>query len=223
LYIYSKNQEYGRKGKKVTAEVVKHPLVQHKLSLLRDHKTKPSDFRRTLEEITAIIFVYASQHLSVKVSTISTPLATSKCHTLEDTVLLVPILRAGLGMLNPILKLVPNARVEFMGLRRDEATLEPIQYYTHLTDSCSAASAFILDPMVATGGSVLHTARILKGNGLVQVTIVSVITSSHAVKRLEKSEENVRIYAASIDPELNKHGFIIPGLGDAGDRIYNTF
>jgi len=207
----------------VTAEVVHHPLVQHKLSLLRDQKTPPGDFRRILEEITTILFIQASQHLTLKPTTVSTPLATSNCKMLKDTVLLIPILRAGLGMLTPILRLVPNARVEFMGLRRDEKTLEPIQYYTHLTDSHSDTSAFILDPMVATGGSVLYTARTLKSNGLGEVTIISVITSTHAVKRLEKTGENLRIYTASIDPELNKRGFIIPGLGDAGDRIYNTF
>lgn len=209
--------------KKMTVETVNHPLVQHKLSLLRDQKTPSGDFRRILEEITTILFIHASKDLSLKTASISTPMDTSKCQLLDDTVVLVPILRAGLGMLNPILRLVPDARVEFMGLRRDESTLEPIQYYTHLTDSHSGASVFILDPMVATGGSVLHTARTLKKNGLVQVKIISVITSSHAVKRLENTAEEVRLYTASIDPELNKHGFIIPGLGDAGDRIYNTF
>ncbi|HUT65285.1 MAG TPA: uracil phosphoribosyltransferase [Spirochaetota bacterium] len=207
----------------MTVETVNHPLVQHKLSLLRDQKTPSGDFRRILEEITTILFIHASKDLSLKTASISTPMDTSKCQLLDDTVVLVPILRAGLGMLNPILRLVPDARVEFMGLRRDESTLEPIQYYTHLTDSHSGASVFVLDPMVATGGSVLHTARILKENGLVQVKIISVITSSHAVKRLENTAEEVRLYTASVDPELNKHGFIIPGLGDAGDRIYNTF
>jgi len=209
--------------KNMTVETVNHPLVQHKLSLLRDQKTPSGDFRRILEEITTILFIHASKDLSLKTASISTPMDTSKCQLLDDTVVLVPILRAGLGMLNPILRLVPDARVEFMGLRRDESTLEPIQYYTHLTDSHSEASVFVLDPMVATGGSVLHTARALKKNGLVQVKIISVITSSHAVKRLENTAEEVRLYTASIDPELNKHGFIIPGLGDAGDRIYNTF
>lgn len=212
-----------KERKNMTIETVNHPLVQHKLSLLRDQKTPSGDFRRILEEITTILFIHASKDLSLKTASISTPMDTSKCQLLDDTVVLVPILRAGLGMLNPILRLVPDARVEFMGLRRDESTLEPIQYYTHLTDSHSGASVFVLDPMVATGGSVLHTARTLKKNGLVQVKIISVITSSHAVKRLENTAEEVRLYTASVDPELNKHGFIIPGLGDAGDRIYNTF
>ncbi len=207
----------------MTVETIDHPLAQHKLSGLRDKDTKPADFRRILEEITVILFTYASQNLPLTDAVVTTPLATSRCRKLKDDLLLVPILRAGLGMLTPILKLVPNARVEFMGLRRDESTLEPIQYYSHLTEKDSVTHAFILDPMVATGGSVLYTARSIKRNGLIHVTIVSVLTSARAASRLEKEGGDERLYTACIDPELNERGFIIPGLGDAGDRIYATF
>ncbi|MBN2322661.1 MAG: uracil phosphoribosyltransferase [Spirochaetes bacterium] len=207
----------------MTVEIVDHPLVQHKLSRLRDKGTPPADFRRILGEITLILFTYASRHLPLTDTVVNTPLAKSGSRILKDDLLLVPILRAGLGMLTPILSLVPNARVEFMGLRRDESTLEPIQYYSHLTEKNSEMYAFILDPMVATGGSVLYTARSMRQNGLLHVTIVSVLTSQSAASRLEKESGDERLYTACIDPELNERGFIVPGLGDAGDRIYATF
>ena len=207
----------------MTVEIIDHPLVQHKLASLRDVRTSPADFRKILEEISVILFTYASRNLTLKDVVVNTPLAESRCRKLKDTVLLVPILRAGLGMLTPIMHLVPNARVEFMGLRRDESTLEPVQYYTHVSEKDRETHAFILDPMVATGGSVLYTARSLRKNGLVHVTILSVLTSAHAAERLGKEKGGERLFTACIDPELNAHGFIVPGLGDAGDRIYATF
>lgn len=204
------------------AEMIRHPLVQHKLTYLRKVQTKPRDFRKILEEITTIVFIYATEQLSLKKATVDTPFKRTDTHILNESILLVPILRAGLGMLGPILTLTPDARVEFIGLRRDEKTLEPIQYYSHFSSSHPDTIAFILDPMVATGGSVLYTVECLRSAGLNNFSILSIIASLHAVQRIE-NEKSVKLFTASIDPDLNTKGFIVPGLGDAGDRIYDTF
>jgi uracil phosphoribosyltransferase len=209
-------------GAPLKAAMIHHPLVQHKLTHLRKLQTKPRDFRKILEEITTIVFIYATEHLSLKKSTVDTPLKRTDTRILNESILLVPILRAGLGMLNPILTLIPDARVEFMGLRRDEKTLEPIQYYSHFSSSHSDTTTFILDPMVATGGSVLYTVECLRSSGLNNIAIVSIITSQHAIQRIE-NEKEVKLFTAAVDPDLNMKGFIVPGLGDAGDRIYDTF
>jgi uracil phosphoribosyltransferase len=209
-------------GALLKAEMIRHPLVQHKLTYLRKVETKPRDFRKILEEITSIVFIYATEQLSLKKVSVNTPLKHTDTYILNESILLVPILRAGLGMLGPILSLVPDARVEFIGLRRDEETLEPVQYYSHFSSSHPDTIAFILDPMVATGGSVLYTAECLKSVGLNKITIVSIITSQNAVQRLE-NEKGINFFTAAVDPDLNTKGFIVPGLGDAGDRIYDTF
>ncbi|UCB47019.1 MAG: uracil phosphoribosyltransferase [Spirochaetota bacterium] len=203
-------------------EVINHPLVQHKLTYLRKSETKPRDFRKLLEEITNIVFIYATEHLSLKKITIDTPLERTVTCILDETILLVPILRAGVGMLNPILSLAPDARVEFIGLRRDEKTLEPIQYYSHFSSSHPDTTTFILDPMIATGGSALYTFECLSSAGLQNISIVSIITSQHAAQSIEK-KKGLQLFTASVDPELNGKGYIVPGLGDAGDRIYDTF
>jgi uracil phosphoribosyltransferase len=203
-------------------EIVDHPLVQHKLTYLRKTETKPRDFRKLLEEITSIVFIYATEHLSLKKITIDTPLKRTDTCILDETILLVPIMRAGVGMLSPILSHAPDARVEFIGLRRDEETLKPVQYYSHFSSSHPDTTTFILDPMIATGGSALYTVECLSEAGLRNISIVSIITSQHAAQRLEK-KKGFKLFTASVDPELNSKGYIVPGLGDAGDRIYDTF
>lgn len=205
------------------AKIIEHPIVQHKLTLLRDKHLLPSNFRKILEDITCIIFTYATEGLHINTITVDTPFETTKSLILKDRCLVVPILRAGLGMLNPILSFLPDIRVEFIGLERDESTLKPIDYYSNLSEIRSNTPVFILDPMIATGATVSYTINLLKSKGAKRISIITLISTPQALDIIQREHNNVQVFTASVDRELNKKGYILPGLGDAGDRIYGTF
>ncbi len=207
----------------VKVEVVDHPLAQHKLTLLRKEETSPWEFRRILEEVTYILFTKATEELSLTKVQIKTPLESTESYLLKNKIIVVPILRAGLGMLNPILALIPDIRVEFVGVKRDETSLKPEEYYAQLPRIDPDTVNIVIDPMLATGGSMVHTIHCLSAQGARNFIVITLITTPEAIDNLKKEEEDIRLFTASVDRELNHRGFIMPGLGDAGDRLFGTF
>ena len=203
--------------------MVDHPLAQHKLTLLRKEETSPWEFRRILEEITYILFTKATEGLSLTKVRIKTPMESAESYLLKNRIIVVPILRAGLGMLNPILSLIPDIRVEFVGVKRDEASLKPEEYYAQLPRIDPDTVNFVIDPMLATGGSMAHTIHCLRAQGGRNFIVITLITAPEAIDNLKKEEEDIRLFTASVDRQLNQRGFIMPGLGDAGDRLFGTF
>jgi len=204
-------------------KIIKHPLAQRSLTILRKNKTNYEDFRYNLEKITYFMLTYATEKLHTKTIKINTPLEETNGIETYNNFLIVPILRAGLGMLNPFLLLLPNPRVSFIGLKRDEDNLKPVEYYSNLPEIEKNVVVFILDPMLATGGSILHSIKLLKSKGADTIFVVSIITAPCAVNAIEKEFKDIILITASIDRELNTNGYILPGLGDAGDRTFGTF
>jgi uracil phosphoribosyltransferase len=202
--------------------LLKHPLLTHKLTLLRRKDTDTKDFRETLAEIAGLMAYEITRDLPVKNITIETPLG--KCHTqqLAMEVVLVPVLRAGLGMVEGISNLIPSARIGHIGMYRDHKTLEPMTYYSKFPDNLSEAMVMILDPMLATGGSSTAAIQILKDNGAKSIKLVCIVGAPEGVERIKKDHPDVQIYLAGLDDKLNDMGYIVPGLGDAGDRIFGT-
>jgi uracil phosphoribosyltransferase len=203
--------------------VVDHPLVQHKLAILRDKNTGSKDFRELMEEVSMLMAYEAMRDLELDPVTIETPLATMTAHMLSGKKLaLVAILRAGLIMVDGILKLVPAARVGHIGLYRDPQTLNPVEYYAKLPEDIGGRRIFLTDPMLATAGSAVHAIELLKKRGATQIKLMSIIAAPEGVARVQKAHPDVDIVVAAVDDHLNDHGYIVPGLGDAGDRIYGT-
>ena len=202
--------------------VLKHPLITHKLTQLRRKETGTKDFRETLGEIAGLMAYEITRDLPVKNITIETPLG--KCNTQELVmdVVLVPVLRAGLGMVDGISNLIPTARVGHIGMYRDHVTLEPMTYYSKFPDNLPDAIVMVLDPMLATGGSSTAAIRVLKDHGAKSIKLVCVIGAPEGVERIMKDHPDVQIYLAGIDEKLNDNGYIVPGLGDAGDRLFGT-
>jgi uracil phosphoribosyltransferase len=202
--------------------VLKHPLITHKLTKLRQKETTTKDFRETLEEIAGLMAYEITRDLPVKNITIETPI--EKCNTQELSmdVVLVPILRAGLGMVDGISNLIPAARVGHIGMYRDHDTLEPMTYYSKFPDNLPDSVVMILDPMLATGGSATTAIRVLKDHGAKSIKLVCVVGAPEGVDRILKDHPDVQIYLAGIDKKLNEYGYIVPGLGDAGDRLFGT-
>jgi uracil phosphoribosyltransferase len=199
-----------------------HPLVKHKMALLRDQRTDPKKFRELLREISIFLAYEATADLATEKVSVTTPLGQSDAYRLQERVGLVPILRAGLGMVEGIWNMMPNAEVWHIGLRRDEQTLEPIEYYARLPVSPTVELSLILDPMLATGGSAAAAVDILKGWGAKRIKFVGVIASAQGVRHLSDAHPDVSLYLAAVDEELNNGGYIVPGLGDAGDRLFGT-
>ncbi|WP_018465045.1 uracil phosphoribosyltransferase [Calidithermus timidus] len=203
--------------------VVDHPLVQHKLAILRDKNTGSKDFRELMEEVSMLMAYEAMRDLELDPVTIETPLTTMTAHMLSGKKLaLVAILRAGLIMVDGILKLVPAARVGHIGLYRDPQTLNPVEYYAKLPEDIGGRRVFLTDPMLATAGSAVHAIDVLKKRGATHIKLMSIIAAPEGVARVEKAHPDVDIVVAAVDDYLNDHGYIVPGLGDAGDRIYGT-
>ncbi len=202
--------------------VSEHPLVRHKIRLLRDQRTDPRQFREILAELAVLIAYEATADLVPEETTVMTPLGLALGYELKVRVGLVPILRAGLGMVDGIWNLIPNAEVWHIGLVRDEETLEPSEYYRRLPVSPSVDVCVVRDPMLATGGSATRAIDILKKWGAERIRFLGVIGAAEGVKRVTKAHPDVPIYLAAIDDELNEAGFIVPGLGDAGDRQFGT-
>ncbi len=201
---------------------VNHPLIKHKLAVLRDKNTQPSQFREFIEEISLLLAVEATKDIELEEVSIETPLEKTTGHKIDDDVVLVPILRAGAGMINPLLKIIPDSCVYHLGLYRNEKTLEPEEYYINLPEDLSNSTVFILDPMFATGNTLKHALDILIKRNPKRIKFLSIISSPEAIENLKDYPYDFNMYTASIDRQLNKKGYILPGLGDAGDRIYGT-
>lgn len=199
-----------------------HPLVAHKLTKLRDKNTKPKKFRELIREISALLAYEATQDLALEDVSIDTPLATTEGNALVEKIGLIPILRAGLGMVEGLWELMPSAEVWHIGLYRDESTLMPVEYYNKLPIEPTVSVCLILDPMLATGGSAVATIDILKQWGVGMIKFVGLIAAPEGIANLHEHHPDVPIYIGAIDDHLNEVGYIIPGLGDAGDRQYGT-
>ena len=200
----------------------KHPLVLHKLAKLRDRRTEPKKFRELIREISALLTYEATSDLLITPLQIETPLEQMEGVSLQHKIGLVPILRAGLGMTEGVWELMPSAEVWHIGLFRDEETLKPVEYYNKLPIEPTVSVCLILDPMLATGGSAIVTVDILKEWGVEKIKFIGVIASPEGISTLHKKHPDVHIHLAAIDRELNEHGYILPGLGDAGDRQFGT-
>ncbi len=200
----------------------KHPLVAHKLTVLRDKDTEPKKFRELVREIAALMAYEATADMLTKPKPVQTPLATAEGYELEDMIGLVPILRAGLGMVEGIWELMPNAEVWHIGLYRDEHTLKPVQYYNKLPVLPTVSECLILDPMLATGGSAVATTDILKHWGVKKIKFVGIIGAPEGIALMQEHHPDVPIHLAAVDNHLNERGYIVPGLGDAGDRQFGT-
>jgi len=199
-----------------------HPLVRHKLTLLRDRDTESKKFRELVREIAILLAYEATADLKTKPRQIETPLGTAEGARLEDKIGLVPVLRAGLGMVEGIWEMMPTAEVWHIGLFRDEHTLKPVQYYNKLPVEPTVQVCLILDPMLATGGSAVATVDILKRWGAQRIKYVGIIAAPEGIAALSTAHPDVDIYVAAIDSHLNDRGYIVPGLGDAGDRQFGT-
>jgi uracil phosphoribosyltransferase len=199
-----------------------HPLVAHKLSLLRDQKTEPKKFRELVREIAALMAYEATQDLLVQPIQVNTPLASMMGHELKEKIGLVPILRAGLGMVEGVWELMPTAEVWHIGLYRDERTLKPVEYYNKLPIEPTVSVCLVLDPMLATGGSAAATVGVLKRWGVKKIKFVGLIGAPEGIHLMQQTHPEVPIHLAAIDERLNERGYILPGLGDAGDRQFGT-
>jgi uracil phosphoribosyltransferase len=202
--------------------VSRHPAVLHKLGILRDEDTEPKKFREVVRELSWLLGYEALADARVRPINIRTPMETTEASALADRIGLVPILRAGLGMVDAMLELMPTAEVWHLGLFRDERTLRPVEYYNKLPDSATVDLCLILDPMLATGGSATAAIDVLKRWGAVRIKLVNLIAAPEGVRAVAEAHPDVEIYAASLDRALNDHGYILPGLGDAGDRQFGT-
>jgi uracil phosphoribosyltransferase len=202
---------------------VTHPLVRHKLGLLRDVHTNTEMFRRLVNELTLLLTYEATKDMDVEEVGVETPLELTTAFRIPGKkVAVCPILRAGMGMLDGVLSLIPVARVGFIGLYRNEETLEPVEYYVKLPADIADREVLLLDPMLATGNSTAAAVSILKGAGATHISLVSLIAAPEGVRHIEQEHPDVNIFTASIDSHLNEKGYIVPGLGDAGDRLYGT-
>jgi uracil phosphoribosyltransferase len=202
--------------------VLKHPLLTHKLAHLRRKDTDTRAFRETLKEIATLMAYEITRDIPVKNITVETPLGLCTTQELSLEVVLVPVLRAGLGMVEGISDLIPSARIGHIGMYRDHTTLEPMTYYSKFPDNLNSAVVMVLDPMLATGGSSTEAIRILKESGAKNIKLVCIVGVPEGVSRIQRDHPDVQIYLAGMDEKLNQNGYIIPGLGDAGDRLFGT-
>lgn len=200
-----------------------HPLLQHKLSILRDENTSVKDFREIVSEVATLMCYEATRDLPLKEVEVQTPVAKAVTHQISGKKLaIVPILRAGLGMVDGILTLIPGAKVGHIGLFRDPETLEPVKYYCKMPPDIAQRDVIVLDPMLATGGSASAAITFLKEYGVTHIKLMNILAAPEGVARVRADHPDVEIYIAALDEKLNNHGYIVPGLGDAGDRIFGT-
>jgi uracil phosphoribosyltransferase len=206
-----------------TLRIVSHPLVQHKLSILRDRETPTKIFKELVDEIAMLMAYEATSDLALEDITVDTPLERTVGHRVAGKKLtLVPILRAGLGMVEGVYRIMPGARVGHVGLYRDHDTLEPVDYYFKVPSDAADRDFFLLDPMLATGGSAVAAVSSLKRAGATRIRFMCLVAAPEGVKRLASAHPDLMIYCAALDRELNESGYILPGLGDAGDRLFGT-
>ena len=203
--------------------VLNHPLITHKLGILRDIHTGTKEFRELITEISTLLCYEATKDEKLEKTTIETPLEKMETGKLnEDNYAIVPILRAGMGMLDGIINVIPNAKVGHIGLYRDEETFQPIEYYFKMPENVSQREVLIIDPMLATGGSASATISRLKEEGVKKIKLLCVVAAPEGINLIEKDHPDVQIYCATVDRTLNESAYILPGLGDAGDRVYGT-
>lgn len=203
--------------------VLNHPLITHKLAILRDINTGTKEFRELVTEISILLCYEAMKDAKLEEVTIETPLEKMETGKLnEDKYAIVPILRAGMGMVEGIITVVPNAKVGHIGLYRDEETLEPVEYYYKMPEGIADREVLIIDPMLATGGSASATIDRLKQDGVTKIKLLCIVAAPDGIKTIEENHPEVQIYCAVVDRELNENAYIMPGLGDAGDRVYGT-
>jgi len=203
--------------------IMDHPLIQHKLSILRDVDTSTMEFRELVNEIAMLMMYDATRDLPLEDKQVTTPCGVADCKVLAGRKLaFVPILRAGLGMVDGMLSLIPAAKVGHIGLYRDPETLKPVEYYCKLPADCAEREVFVVDPMLATGGSSIAAIQLLKDKGCKSIRLLCIIAAPEGVKAMQEAHPDVDIYIGALDQKLNDHGYIVPGLGDAGDRIFGT-
>lgn len=202
--------------------IIEHPLLKAKLTVLRDKRTDRQKFRRTLSEVAMLMTYDLTRNIPVSEIEVETPLERTHGVVLDKDVTLVPILRAGLGMIDGILELLPNARVGHIGVYRDKKTLLPVEYYLKLPENVNETFVILVDPMLATGGSALAAIEILKKQGIKEINFLCLVAAPEGVKAVHDRFPDVHIFTAALDRQLNDHGYILPGLGDAGDRLYGT-
>ncbi len=202
--------------------VLEHPLITHKLCQMRRKETGTKDFRQNLDEIAGLMAYEITRNLPMKDTEIETPVSFCRTRELARDIVLVPILRAGLGMVDGITNLIPTAKVGHIGMYRDKETLKPMTYFTKLPPSLPDSIVMVLDPMLATGGSASAAITELKNHGAKVIRLVCVVGAPEGVKRITRDHPDVEIYLAALDEKLNDHGYIVPGLGDAGDRLFGT-
>ena len=206
-----------------TVHVLDHPLIQHKLSILRSKETPVKEFRELIGEISGLMCYEATRNLPTEEVLVETPITTAKCRMLSGKKLaIVPILRAGLGMVDSMVALIPSAKIGHIGLYRDPETHLPVEYYCKLPEDVGNRQVFVVDPMLATGGSAIAAIDFLKQHGCRQIIMMNVIGCPEGVKAVTEAHPDVDIYLAALDEKLNDHAYIVPGLGDAGDRIFGT-
>lgn len=201
--------------------VVDHPLIKQKITKMRDKNTKSREFRECLDEIAMLMTYEVGRNLPLCEVAVTTPVAATVGHKVDGHIFVVPILRAGLGLLTGVLKMIPCARVGFIGLARDEETLKPIEYYCKLPEDKEGVT-IVVDPMLATGGSAVAAISMLKERGLKNIRFMCLVAAPEGVKVMNETHPDVPIFTAALDEKLNEHGYIVPGLGDAGDRIFGT-
>jgi uracil phosphoribosyltransferase len=203
--------------------IFEHPLIQHKIGIIRDKNTGAKEFRELVEEIAMLMCYEVTRDLPLKEIEIETPVGKAKAKTIcGKKVGIVPILRAGLGMVDGMLKLIPTARVGHIGLYRDPETLQPVEYYCKLPSDIKDRELILLDPMLATGGSAVAGIQFLKDRGAQNIKFMCLLAARAGIQAVQKAHPDVDIYAAAVDETLNDHGYIVPGLGDAGDRLFGT-
>ncbi|MBQ7543732.1 MAG: uracil phosphoribosyltransferase [Synergistaceae bacterium] len=212
---------HGQEGGRVT--IFNHPLIQHKVGIIRSVDTSVKQFRELLNEITGLMVYEITRTLPLTAKEITTPIQKTTVHTIEGRKMaIIPVLRAGLGMVDGILQIVPNCKVGHIGLYRDEKTLKPVEYYCKLPFDIEERDIFVLDPMLATGGSSSAAIELVKKRGGKRISLVCLIAAPEGIERVRKDHPDVNIFSAALDSHLNEHGYIVPGLGDAGDRLFGT-
>ena len=207
----------------MAVHVLDHPLIQHKLAVLRNKETPVKEFRELISEIAGLMCYEATRNLPTEEVLVETPITTAKCRMLSGKKLaIVPVLRAGLGMVDKMVDLIPSAKIGHIGLYRDPVTHEPVEYYCKLPEDIGNRVTFVVDPMLATGGSAVAAIDFLKKHGCKNIIMMNIIGCPEGIKRVQEAHPDVEMYLAACDEKLNDHAYIVPGLGDAGDRIFGT-
>ncbi len=201
---------------------IQHPLIRHKMTILRDEATDRKQFRELAGEITMLLAYEALQHVPLRDRPVTTPLKEMTGQTIDADIVVVPVLRAGMGMLDAVLKLVPTARVGFVGLYRDPVTKQPVEYYEKLPPVRDPALAIVIDPMLATGGSLVAAIDLLKRHGYREIVVLTILSAPEGLRAVETAHPDVAVFTGAVDECLNDHKYIVPGLGDAGDRLFGT-